>query len=547
MKGSSLFGRLSSAWAVAAIFFSLSLVAYGQRTDRGRFALERPETLTASTTLTISQVYGGGGGGSGVYQADYIELRNISASPQSLDTLRLMYGSNTGQFGSSTNNIVSLPAVTLQPGQYFLVQVGTVGTGGNPVPGPDLVNGTMNMSGASGKVALVTAAFLANSCGATSTPCPLPDPNIIDLVSYGASNNGEGGTTTNNGVALTASQGSVRKRGGCQDTDNNNANFDVVNTPVPKNSNSGFRPCGQGQRQIADFNGDRLTDMAIVRPGPGGLSGLLTFFERFNETFIDRQQQWGLNSDFVTPGDFDGDGKTDLAIWRQGSGPTTGFHIFRSSDSTAQFINFGLPGDDPFIVRDYDGDGKDDPAIYRRGATPSSPSQFWYRSSLTGIQNVITWGLGTDSAVPGDYDGDGKADYAIVRDLGSGQMIFIALLSNTLTAQYTIWGLASDNFVPGDYDGDGKTDLAVTRNSGGNIQWIIRPSSGEPVRIANWGLFGLDFEVQGDYDGDGRTDIAIWRPVNDPPAAFYWLRSTGGVGIKEWGLAIDIPTGYDVH
>ena len=84
----------------------------------------------ASTTLVISQAYGGGGGATGTYANDYVEIKNISSSPQSLSGLSLYYGSQTGQFASSATNAFALPNVTLNPGQYFLVQTSTAGSGG---------------------------------------------------------------------------------------------------------------------------------------------------------------------------------------------------------------------------------------------------------------------------------------------------------------------------------------------------------------------------------------------------------------------------------
>ncbi|MFN0279642.1 MAG: CHRD domain-containing protein, partial [Pyrinomonadaceae bacterium] len=64
---------------------------------------------------------------------------------------------------------------------------------------------------------------------------------IVDWVAYGAAGNGtagngEGGTAVNNGVAITNVDGAVRKQTGCQDTNNNNADFDVVTPPVPRNT-----------------------------------------------------------------------------------------------------------------------------------------------------------------------------------------------------------------------------------------------------------------------------------------------------------------------
>ena len=40
---------------------------------------------SVSTTLVISQVNGGGGGATGTYLFDYVEIKNISSTPQSLN------------------------------------------------------------------------------------------------------------------------------------------------------------------------------------------------------------------------------------------------------------------------------------------------------------------------------------------------------------------------------------------------------------------------------------------------------------------------------
>lgn len=201
--------------------------------------------FSQSTTVVISQVYGGGGGSTGTYLNDYVELHNVSNVTQDISGFQLMYGSSSGQFGSAAGNIYTFPASTTIPaGGYLLIQTSNAGSGGVALPvTPDFTTTNLNMSGASGKVALVTAAFAGNSCGATATPCSLPNANIIDLVSYGAANNAEGGTSVNNGVALTSTQGAVRKLSGCQDTDNNNADFDVVSAPVPRNSSSAAVNC----------------------------------------------------------------------------------------------------------------------------------------------------------------------------------------------------------------------------------------------------------------------------------------------------------------
>jgi Lamin Tail Domain/Carboxypeptidase regulatory-like domain len=217
-----------------------------------------------STTLVISQVYGGGGATSGTptYANDYVEIKNVSSSPQSLNTLSLYYGSATGNFASSATNAFALPDVTLNPGQYYLVQLGTVGTVGGALPvAPDATTTNLNLSAANGKVALATAGLAINTCGSAATPCtPAQLALLVDWVAYGAAGNGtagngEGGTSVNNGVSLTNTMGGVRKVNGCQDTDNNNNDFDVVTAPVPRNSSTAPSACAGGPTPTATSTG----------------------------------------------------------------------------------------------------------------------------------------------------------------------------------------------------------------------------------------------------------------------------------------------------
>jgi hypothetical protein len=211
--------------------------------------------FSQSTTVVISQVYGGGGGASGTYKYDYVELHNVSNSIQDISGMSIAYGSATGQFGSSSSNYYTFPAsTTIAAGKYLLIQTGSMGSGGVDLPvTPDLTTSSISASGSSGKIALVTSGFTINTCGATASPCPLPNSNIIDLVAYGAANNAEGGVSVNNGSALTSIQGSVRKNLGCKDSDHNNNDFDVVTDPVPRNSASGEVDCTTLPLSLSSF------------------------------------------------------------------------------------------------------------------------------------------------------------------------------------------------------------------------------------------------------------------------------------------------------
>lgn len=294
-----------------------------------------------------------------------------------------------------------------------------------------------------------------------------------------------------------------------------------------------------------DFNGDGKTDFGVTRDvgfSPSGATNQLRWFLNNNGSTITNAFDWGVATDKVVPADYDGDGKTDIAVWRPvSSGQPAGnafFYILRSQTNTLQLEDFGQTGDDPFITGDFDGDGKADPAIYREGVGAGAQSRFFYRGSNNNPMGNITftpWGINGDKPVPGDFDGDGKDDFAVLRNNGSSTYY---INQSTSGPKYAGFGLGTDKPVPADYDGDGRTDLAVVRNSGGNIEWFVASSlSGETLFKGFFGTASSDVPAYGDYDGDGKTDLAIWRPSG------FWVKlsSNSSVITVPFGTSGDYP------
>lgn len=304
-----------------------------------------------------------------------------------------------------------------------------------------------------------------------------------------------------------------------------------------------------------DYNGDGRTDYTVVRNTGGGSGGQVTWFINYAGSTNTEGIQWGISTDFFVSGDFDGDAKSDVTVFRSSSTPAlSNFYILRSSNNTVRIENFGLTGDDPTIVDDYDGDGKTDVAVYRGGASGGQPSFWFYRGSLNNPSGNITymhWGQNGDFPSPGDYDGDGRGDFVVQRNNGGGQGQFWMMRSTAGFDNSITFGTSSDLILPGDYDGDGKTDVSVARGSGGQIIWYHRRSSdGASVGPITFGLSATDFPTQGDYDGDGKTDIAIWRPNANTSLNFFWIRnsSSGVVTTSEWGQQGDYPVAnYNSH
>ncbi|MGB8981823.1 MAG: ExeM/NucH family extracellular endonuclease [Anaerolineales bacterium] len=204
-------------------------------------ALPVQSAQAISPNIVISQVYGGGGNSGATFTHDFVELFNRGTSPVSLAGWSVQYASatGTGNFGASATQLTELPAVSIGPGQYFLIQEAQGAGGTTPLPAPEVVDPTpINMSGTGGKVALVnTTASLG--CNGGSTPCSTAQlAQIVDLVGWDGANFYESAPA----LATTNTTAALRAVGGCTETDNNSSDFSV-GAPTPRNTTSPLNAC----------------------------------------------------------------------------------------------------------------------------------------------------------------------------------------------------------------------------------------------------------------------------------------------------------------
>lgn len=272
----------------------------------------------------------------------------------------------------------------------------------------------------------------------------------------------------------------------------------------PNDSRTYFeRVLDNGTRE-ADFDNDRKADVSVFRPSDGNWY-LLKSTDGFAGI------AFGAATDRIVPGDYDGDGRIDVAVFREGN-----WYLLRSSGGSFSATAFGQSGDIP-VAADYDGDGKTDLAVFRQGN--------WYiLNSSDGSFRAEQFGQSGDRPVVGNFDGDLRSDLAVFR----GGFWYVNGSTSGFT--YTKFGLDSDRPVAADYDSDGKTDLAVYRDG----VWYLKQSFAGLSTVE----FGIasDRPVPADYDADGRADIAVFRE-----GVWNQLRSTTGFQSVVFGNAGDVP------
>jgi uncharacterized delta-60 repeat protein len=270
-------------------------------------------------------------------------------------------------------------------------------------------------------------------------------------------------------------------------------------------------------RSTSDFDGDGKTDVSIFRPSNG-----VWYLQNSYFANTVRGLQFGIASDKLVPADYDGDGRSDTAVYRPSNGT---WYIINSGNLSYHFEQFGTSEDVPYPA-DFDGDGRADIAVFR----PSSGVWYLLRSSqgFTAVQ----FGQQNDVPVARDYDGDCKADIAVFRPSVSEWWF---LHSSNGQAGALQFGNSTDKPVPGDYTGDGKTDVAFFRPS--TSEWFVLRSEDLSYYSFPFGLSD-DTPTPGDYDADGRADAAVFRASDKN---WYLQKSTDGFTAVQFGLSTDKP------
>ncbi|WP_373067730.1 DNA/RNA non-specific endonuclease [Gemmatimonas sp.] len=226
--------RLLPARHAAFLVAVLVTLASCRATERIVAPVVPPAPEPPPGGVVISQVYGGGGNAGATFRNDFVELYNNTPAAVNLEGWSVQYASATG----TTWQVTTLPALSIRPGQYLLVQQAPGAAGTVSLPTPD-ASGVIAMSATAGKIALL------NNSTALTEMCPVGgNATVVDFVGYGAANCAESTPT----AVLSNTTAALRKSLGTTDSDNNTSDFTTDGAPVPRNSGSIFTaPTGSGK------------------------------------------------------------------------------------------------------------------------------------------------------------------------------------------------------------------------------------------------------------------------------------------------------------
>nr|WP_287232236.1 FG-GAP-like repeat-containing protein [Microcystis sp. Msp_OC_L_20101000_S702] len=289
---------------------------------------------------------------------------------------------------------------------------------------------------------------------------------------------------------------------------------------------------------VGDFNGDGKSDLAVANYNGSNVSVLLGTGTGSFGPATNFSVGMASYPNSVTVGDFNGDGKSDLAVANVNSSNVSAL-LGTGTGSFGTATNFSV-GSFPrsVTVGDFNGDGKSDLATANIFGNNVSVLLGTGTGSFGPATNFSV-GINPLSVTVGDFNGDGKSDLATA-NAGSNN---VSVLLGTGTGSFGTPTNFSVGAVPysvtvGDFNGDGKSDLAVTNRDNNNVSVLLGTGTGSFGTPTNFSVGSQPLSVTvGDFNGDGQSDLAVANRNG------YNVSVLLGTGTGSFGTATNFSVG----
>jgi K+/H+ antiporter YhaU regulatory subunit KhtT len=308
-----------------------------------------------------------------------------------------------------------------------------------------------------------------------------------------------------------------------------------------------------------DFDGDGRTDIALT--GTLGWNTVPIAFARgdgqfqITNGFVGDFAAWAATGAKVIAGDFNRDGRTDIALTGTAGWNTLPVAFSRGDGNfdvtnkpIGDFAAWAATGA-TVVPGDFNRDGRTDIALTGTSGWNTVPVAFsqgdgTFKVTNQGVGDFAAWAATDATVVPGDFNRDGRTDIALTGALG-WNTVPVAFsrgngrfdITNQSVGDFAAWAATGATVIPGDFDKDGRTDIALTGTSGWNTVPVAFARGNGRFDIANypvgdfaaWAATGAVI-IAGDFDKDGRTDIAL----------------TGTIGWSTLPVAFAVPNGFKI-
>ena len=289
---------------------------------------------------------------------------------------------------------------------------------------------------------------------------------------------------------------------------------------------------------VGDFNLDGKPDLAVANQTNTTVS---VFINNGAGTLAAKVDYTTGSTPFsVAVGDFNADGKPDLAVANFSSNTVSVF-INNGAGTLAAKVDYPT-GTSPFSVAvgDFNADGKPDLAVVNRTSTTVSVLINNGAGTFAAKVDYPTGSVPGSVAV-GDFNVDGKPDLAVANNNSDTVSVFINNGAGTFAAKvdYTT-GTGPRSVAVGDFNLDSKPDLAVINQSANSMSVLINNGAGTFAAKVDYPTGSIPFSVAvGDFNVDGKPDLAVTNRGSNTVSVFI----NNGPGT--FAAKVDYPTGSD--